>query len=222
MDKEEAWLRSSLSKYFESFLMLNVLTKSEIGLVSKYFDLSPGSEAPTALWIIGRPAAGKTTTAMLLRDALRQSDHRVELVDGDIVRSVLDGSIGYSASDRLVAFKKYVHINQLLQNQGIIPITATIGGFRKFRDIVWESLQNPKFIYLECSMEVAAGRDQKGHYAKALAGEIEDFFGVDIPYEVPDRYELKIDSAKMTPIEIVAKIAEHVNGVGLLRKLCHV
>lgn len=202
--------------------MLNTLTEAEMGLVSEHFDLSHGEEPPLAIWIIGRPAAGKTTTAMLLYDMLRRAGHRVEIIDGDLARSVLNGSLGYSPSDRLSVFKKYVEINQLLQKRGIIPITATIGGFRQFRKIVRNNLQNPRIIYLDCPMEVAAGRDQKGHYAKALAGEIEDFFGVDIPYEVPDRYELKIDSAKMTPIEIVAKIAEHVNGIGLLRKICHV
>ena len=211
------------NKYFlKGIVMLNALTEAEIRLVSEYFDLSCGGEPPLAIWVIGRPAAGKTTVATLLYDILRRAGHRVEIIDGDLVRSVLNGSQGYSQNDRLSVFKKYVDINHLLQKRGIIPITATIGGFRQFRKIARKNLQNPRFIYLDCPMEVAAGRDQKGHYARALAGEIKDFFGVDIPYEVPDRCELRIDSAKMTPIEIVAGIVEHVNRVGLLRKIRHV
>lgn len=196
--------------------MLNALTEPEIRLVSEYFDFSRGGEPPLAIWIIGRPAAGKTTTAMLLRDALGQSGYRVELIDGDIARSVLDGATGYSANDRHVVFEKYVHINQILQSRGIIPITATIGGFRYFREVVRNSVQNPRFIYLDCPFETAAKRDQKGFYGKALAGEINNFFDVDIPYEAPANYEIKIDSARLKPSEIVEKIVKHFDHAGLL------
>ena len=195
--------------------MLNALTETEIGLISKYCDLSPGSEAPMALWIIGRPAAGKTTTAMLLRDALRQSGCRVELIDGDIARSVLDGSMGYSANDRLMVFEKYVHINQILQRRGIIPITATIAGFRQFRTIIRNNMENPKLIYLDCPFKEAARRDQKGNYAKAMAGDLKNFFGIDIPYEEPVNCEMKIDSVRFKPAEIVAGIVKHLHQAGL-------
>ena len=198
--------------------MLNALTETEIGLVSKYLDLSPGSEAPMALWIIGRPAAGKTTTAAFLREDFDRMGHRVELLDGDALRSVLNGSLGYSAKDRLLVFKKYVHIGQILQGRGIIPITATIAGFRQFRTIIRNNMENPKLIYLDCPFEVAAKRDQKGQYAKALAGEIKDFFGVDIPFEVPVRCEMKIGSESPKPHAIVRRIIEHLYSTGLLRK----
>lgn len=196
--------------------MLNALTEKDIELVSEYFNFSPGRENPMALWIIGRPAAGKTTVAKLLHDMLRQSGHRVELIDGDVARSVLNGSIGYSFNDRLRAFQKYVHINQLFQSSGIVPITATIAGFRQFRNIIWNNLNNLNLVYLECPFEVAAERDQKGHYTTAIAGEIEHFFGVDIVYEIPVRYTLKINSARLKPYEIVARILEHLNSEKIL------
>ena len=196
--------------------MLETLTEAEIKLVTEYFDFSPGDESPLALWIIGRPAAGKTTTATLLYDVLRRTGHRTVLIDGDVARSVLNGSLGYSPNDRLQAFKKYVHINQLLQSVGVIPITATIGGFRQFRDIVRNNLENPRFIYLDCPFDEAARRDQKGHYAKALAGEVNNFVGVDIPYEPPRNYEIQIDSYRFKPPEIVENIVNHFNQTGLL------
>ena len=194
------------------------LSDTEIELVTKYFDLSAGNEKPLAIWIIGRSAAGKTTTATLLNRVLRQTGHRTELADGDIMRSVLDGSLGYSAADRLSVFKKYVHINKLLQAKGIIPVTATIGGFQKFRELVRNRLENPRFIYLDCPIEEAAQRDQKGNYAKALAGELKNFCGIDIEYEVPVNYEIKIDSARLKPLEIVESIMDHFDRVGILRR----
>jgi len=198
--------------------MLDVLNETEINLISENYDLSAGDEAPLAIWLIGRPAAGKTITAMFLRDVLRQTGHRVELIDGDIARSVLNGSMGYSADDRLIAFKKYVHMNRLFQSRGIIPITATIGGFRQFREIVRNNLENPRFIYLDCPFEDAARRDQKGNYAKALAGELRNFFGVDITYEVPINYDIKIDSVQMKPQEIVRHIVDYFYRAGILSR----
>lgn len=199
--------------------MLDGLSEAEIRLVAEYFNLSEGNEHPLALWIIGRPAAGKTTTASLLQDVLRRAGYRVELVDGEAVRSILDGAYGFSVTDRLAVFKKYVHLNQILQSRGIIPLTATIGGLREFRDIVRSHLKNPRFIYLDCPFDVAAQRDQKGHYDKALAGELKNFFGVDIPFEPPIECEMRIDSATLKPSEIVARIMEYLNHVGLLRKI---
>jgi len=197
-------------------IMSKGLSESEIRSIEEYFDLSEGKEQPLALWIIGRSAAGKTTIASLLKDVLRKAGRRVELIDGETVRSLLNNSLGYSANDRLAAFMKYVYISQLLQSRGIIPITATIGGFRKFREIVRTEVKNSRFIYLDCPFEVAAQRDQKGLYARALAGEVKNFFDVDVPYEVPDDCEIKIDSAKLKPSEIVSIIVEHFDKAGLL------
>jgi adenylylsulfate kinase-like enzyme len=106
-----------------------------------------------------------------------------------------------------------------MQQRGIIPITATICGFRLFREIVRENLKNPRFIYLDCPFNVAAQRDQKGHYSKALAGQIKNFFDVDIPFETPANCEIKIDSDQLKPQEIIRRIGDHFNRVGILRRL---
>lgn len=143
----------------------------------------------------------------------------MELVDGEAVRSALHSSLGYSATDRLMAFKNTVHINQLLQSRGIVPITATIAGFRDFRKIVRASLENPRFIYLDCPFDVVAKRDRRGLYRKALAGKVKNCFGVDIDYEPPVQHEMRIDSARLKPPEIVATIVEHLEYAGLLRQI---
>ena len=198
--------------------MLNVLSELEIELIKEKIDFSIGMEESLALWVIGRPAAGKTTIAMILHDIIQRAGHRIELIDGDVMRSALDGHLGYSMEDRLAVFKKYIHINQLLQRKGIIPITATIGGFYQFRELVRISLENPRFIYLDCPFDVAVQRDPKGLYAKALAGHVNNFFGLDIPYEKPMSCEMTIDSGYQKPSEIISKIINHLNKSGLLRK----
>ncbi|MBI4373681.1 MAG: adenylyl-sulfate kinase [Deltaproteobacteria bacterium] len=197
--------------------MPNGLTEREINLVGKHFDLTRGHERPLALWIIGRPAAGKTSTARILRDVLCESGHRVELIDGDAVRSFLNG-FGYSVTDRSTVFEKYILLNQLFQERGILPVTATIAGFHQFREMVRTRLKNPKFIYLDCAFDVAAKRDQKGIYSKALAGQLKNFFDVDIPFETPHNYEMKIDSATLQPHTIVSKIIGHFYKSGILIK----
>ena len=189
--------------------MLDRLNGEEIQRITEYFDLSQGKERPLALWIIGRPAAGKTTTASLIRDALRQAGHRVDLVDGETVREIFDGALGYSKDDRLVALKRLIKINRFLQTRCIIPITATIAGFRHFREIARREVDNIRFVFLDCPFDVAAQRDKKGIYAKALAGEIKDFYGVDFTFESPTRYELKLDSAALKPAQVVTRILGH-------------
>lgn len=197
--------------------MSNGLTELEIEKLGKHFDLRGGHERPLSIWIIGRPAAGKTSTATILKDVLRESGHRVELIDGDIVRSHLNG-FGYSVTDRSTVFEKYIHLNKFFQNLGILPITATIAGFRHFRDQVRENLENPRFIFLDCPFDVAAKRDQKGIYSKALSGQLKNFFDVDIPFETPHNYEMRIDSSTMKPPTIVTNILEHFYQTGILAK----
>lgn len=196
--------------------MVGALNESEMRMLENHFNFSKGFEEPLSIWVIGRPASGKTTISTSLHAVLKRAGYRVELLDGDVLRSVLDGYLGYSSDDRLTAFKKYVHINQLMQQRGIIPMTATICGFRLFREIVRDNLKNPRFIYLDCPFNVAAQRDQKGHYSKALAGQIKNFFDVDVPFEVPIQYDIKIDSARFKPSEIVRRIVEHFDQAGPL------
>jgi adenylylsulfate kinase-like enzyme len=157
-----------------------------------------------SLWIIGRPGAGKTTAATLLRDALAKSGYRAGLVDGNRARRAL-GKYGHSAEDRLALIRKYVDLNLILQGRGVIPVTATMCGLRAQREIVRDKLVGVKFFFLDCPFAVAAGR--KPHlYRKAMAGKLGGFYGVDIAFEPPAECEMTIDSAILTPHEIVDRI----------------
>lgn len=199
--------------------MNDVLNENQLRSIGRHFDLTKGEEPPLSLWIIGRPAAGKTTAAIMLRDVLIRTGHRVELVDGENVRSIYNGDYGFSVADRLAHLKNLIHLNQVLQERDIIPITATIGGLHTFRDMVRKNLKNPRLIYLDCPFEVAAERDNKGNYAKALAGKLKDFFGIDIPFQPPVECEMRINSASLKPSEITSSIMEHLYQTALLRRI---
>ncbi len=196
--------------------MLNRLQQEDVSKIEEYFDLSPGEEQPLSIWVFGRPAAGKTTTSELLLDLIRGMGHRVELVDGDAVRTLFDGNLGHSIRDRLTAFHRLILINRLLQKQGIVTITATVAGSRYFRSIARTNLINPRFIYLDCPFDVAAERDKKNLYKRAIIGEVKHFYGVDLTYEIPLEYEMWIDSARLNPDEIVGEIMDHLMSTGIL------
>ena len=196
--------------------MLNELQHEDVSKIEEYFDLSPGEEQPLSIWVFGRPAAGKTTTSELLLDFIRGMGHRVELVDGDAVRTLFDGNLGHSTRDRLAAFHRLIWINQLLQKQGIVTITATVAGSRYFRRIARANLINPRFIYLDCPFDVAAERDKKNLYKRAIIGEVKHFYGVDLTYEIPLEYEMRVDSARLKPDEIVGEIMDHLKSTGIL------
>jgi len=192
------------------------LTETELQLIADHFDFFRGSEKPLALWVIGRPASGKTTVATLLRDSLRWKGHRTELVDGEHIRSILGGFYGFSPDERLAVFKKYVDLNQILQDRGIIPVTATVGGSVKCREIVRHNLVNAQFVYLNCPVEMAASRDQKGLYARVAAGELGHFVNMNLLFSAPIECEMEFDSAKLNPTEIVTEIVEYLSRAGLL------
>jgi len=191
-------------------VVAGALTPTELGLIQRHFDLSEGDERPLAIWVIGRPAAGKTTVASLLRATLRWAGHRAELVDGEEIRSILGGFYGFSPEERLAVLKKYVDLNRIFQDRGVIPVTATVGASAECREIARANLENVKIVYLNCPVEVAAQRDQKGLYARVRAGELGDFIDMDSLFSVPVECDMEFDSAIQNPLEIVAEIMKNL------------
>jgi len=181
-----------------------------VNVTGALFDFSEGKERPLAIWVIGRPASGKTTVATLLRNVLRWKGHRAELVDGECIRAILGGFYGFSPDERLAVFKKYVDLNQIFQDRGIIPVTATVGGSAECREIARSNLVNARFVYLNCPIEVAAQRDQKRLYARVAAGELDHFADTNLLFSAQVECDMEFDSAELNPLEIVIGIMEHL------------
>lgn len=158
------------------------------------------------IWFTGLSGAGKTTLARLLEPELQSRGYKVEVLDGDIVRTNLSKGLGFSKADRDTNIRRIGFVCNLLARNEVIAIAAAISPYKEVRDELREDLKHFVEIYVACPIPVLAERDVKGLYKKALAGEIKNFTGIDDPYEAPSRPEVIVYSDLETPEESLAKI----------------
>ena len=168
-------------------------------------------------WFTGLPCSGKTTIADRVAQVLREQGHRVERLDGDIVRKGLTSDLGFSKEDRDENIKRVTFVAKLLTRNGVKVLATFVSPYierrRKSREEIGEFME----VYVKCSIEECMRRDVKGMYRKALAGEITGFTGVDDPYEEPPNPELTLDTDKETVEESVQKVLEKMESLGYLQ-----
>jgi adenylyl-sulfate kinase len=159
------------------------------------------------LWFTGLSGAGKSTIAGIVESELRERGHRVEVLDGDVVRTNLSKGLGFSKEDRDTNIRRIAFVADLLSRNGVVAITAAISPYREIRDEARE-LMGARFIeiHVKASVEECARRDVKGLYEKALRGEIKEFTGVSDPYEEPLDPELVLETEAQSPEESAAKV----------------
>jgi adenylyl-sulfate kinase len=148
------------------------------------------------IWFTGLSGSGKSTLSERIYERLKAAGAKVELLDGDEVRTHLSKGLGFSREDRDINVRRIGFVCQLLSKHGVIAISATISPYRDTRDDVLRGINRAIEVYMECPIEVLAERDVKGLYKKALAGEIPHFTGVSDPYEPPVAPEVHIDTSK--------------------------
>jgi adenylyl-sulfate kinase len=168
------------------------------------------------IFLTGMSGAGKTTTAKLLQHRFRESGARVEVLDGDLIRTYLSKGLGYTREDRNENIKRIGFVCELLSRNGVVAIVAAIAPYRQARDEMRARIQNFVEVYVKCPLDVLVARDDKGLYKKALAGEISHFTGVSDPYEEPLHPEVIIDSSVETPEEAAAKVWAALEHLGLV------
>jgi phosphoadenosine phosphosulfate reductase len=168
------------------------------------------------LWFTGMSGAGKSTISRLLELKLRQLGARVEVLDGDVVRTHLSKGLGFSKEDRDENVRRIGFVCELLARNGVIAVAAAISPYRDVRDEVRARIPNFVEVYVECPVEVLAGRDVKGLYRRALAGEIAQFTGINDPYEPPLSPEVTVNSFQESPEESVEKIWATLERLGLV------
>lgn len=160
------------------------------------------------LWFTGLSGAGKSTIANILEKKLKEKKLKVEILDGDIVRTHLSKGLGFSKEDRDTNIKRIGYVASLLSRNSVIAITAAISPYKEIRDEVREMSENFVEVYAKCPLEVAEKRDVKGLYKKARAGEIPQFTGISDPYEEPISPEIIVETDKQTPEESASKILD--------------
>ncbi len=168
------------------------------------------------LWFTGLSGAGKSTIANALIPKLEELGRRVEILDGDEVRTNLSKGLGFSKEDRDTNIRRIGYVAQLLTRNGAIAITAAISPYRAIRDEVRERIGNFVEVYVKCPLETLIARDVKGLYKKALAGEIKEFTGVSDPYEEPLHPEVMVETDRETVEESANKVLARLQELGFL------
>ncbi|MSP62200.1 MAG: adenylyl-sulfate kinase [Myxococcales bacterium] len=172
------------------------------------------------LWFTGLSGAGKSTLSEPVAAHLREHGHRVEILDGDVVRTNLSKGLSFSKEDRDTNIRRIGFVANLLSRNGLVAITAAISPYREVRDEIRKMVTGDGGGFIEvfvtCPIPVLAERDVKGLYKKALAGEIKNFTGVSDPYEEPLHPEVVVESDKESVAEGVAKILARLRELGYL------
>ncbi len=169
------------------------------------------------LWLTGLSGAGKSTLAGAVAAQLRRSGIRVETLDGDEVRQHLSKGLGFSREDRDTNIRRIGYVAKLLTRNGVAVVTAAISPYRAVRAEVRKEIGNFVEVYVKASLEACIGRDTKGLYRRALAGEIAQFTGVSDPYEEPLAAELVVDTERETPATSAARVLDRLIELGYLR-----
>ncbi|HLV43872.1 MAG TPA: adenylyl-sulfate kinase [Aggregatilineales bacterium] len=168
------------------------------------------------LWMTGLSGAGKTTIAKIVEARLKERGLKIERLDGDVVRQSLTRDLGFSKEDRDKNIERVTFVAKLLSRNGVGVIASFISPYQTVRDNVRQETTNFIEVFVHAPLEVCAERDVKGMYAKAFAGEIENFTGVSDPYEPPVNPEITVHTHEETPEESAQKLIAYLEEHGYI------
>lgn len=162
----------------------------------------------TVLWFTGLSAAGKSTLAHAVEEALYTKGCRTFVLDGDNVRHGLNKDLGFSIEDRDENLRRVGETAKLFLEAGTIVLAAFISPLRRERETIRSLMPHGDFleIYCEASIEVCEQRDPKGMYQKARKGEIKEFTGISSPYEAPLKPELTVPTGSQSLEQSVEQV----------------
>ena len=159
----------------------------------------------------GLSGSGKSTIANAVEKQLAQKGFNTFLLDGDNIRHGLNKDLGFTEADRIENIRRIGEVSKLMTDAGLIVITAFISPFQSERDMVREMVDAGEFveIFIDTPLQVAETRDVKGLYAKARAGELKNFTGIDSPYENPFKPDIIINTQELSIDEATDLIVKH-------------
>jgi bifunctional enzyme CysN/CysC len=198
--------------------MLHFALRRSLNIHRQHLDVSRETHAglkgqkPAVLWFTGLSGAGKSTIANLVEKKLAARGRHTFLLDGDNVRHGLNRDLGFTEADRIENIRRVGEVARLMADAGLIVLTAFISPFRAERHMVRRMVPEGEFfeIFVDTPLADAEKRDVKGLYAKARAGELKNFTGIDSPYEPPEHPEIHIDTMKMSADEAADLIVEQL------------
>jgi len=186
--------------------MLHFALRRASNIHRQHLDVSRETHArlkgqkPAVLWFTGLSGAGKSTIANLVEKKLAARGRHTFLLDGDNVRHGLNKDLGFTEADRIENIRRVGEVARLMADAGLVVLTAFISPFRAEREMVRAMMPPGEFveIFVDTPLADAEARDTKGLYAKARAGELANFTGIDSPYEAPEAPDIRIDTAAMS------------------------
>lgn len=172
------------------------------------------------VWFTGLSGSGKSTVAAELTRALVGAGVLTTTLDGDNVRHGLNGDLGFSADDRAENVRRVAEVARLFADAGVVVLVPVISPYRAGREHA-RALHDAAGldfveVFVDAPLDVCEGRDPKGLYAKARAGELPGFTGIDDPYEAPDDPELVVDTATTEPPAAAARVLETLRERGVV------
>lgn len=169
------------------------------------------------LWLTGLSGSGKSTIANEVERRLHARGIHTYLLDGDNVRHGLNRDLGFTDADRVENIRRVAEVAKLMADAGLVVLTSFISPFRAERELARNRIgKNFVEVHVDVPIEVAEGRDPKGLYAKARAGELRNFTGIDSPYEPPEAADLVIDSSTYSVEECAQAIIDVLEQIGAL------
>jgi bifunctional enzyme CysN/CysC len=169
------------------------------------------------VWLTGLSGSGKSTVAAALNERLVAAGRLTYTLDGDNLRHGLNGDLGFSAEDRSENVRRIAEVARLFADAGIVALVPVISPYRSGRDHARELHRAAALpfveVFVDAPLDVCEARDPKGLYAKARAGELQGFTGVDDPYEPPRAPELVVESATTAPAAAAEQILRALEAV---------
>ncbi|HEX4288381.1 MAG TPA: adenylyl-sulfate kinase, partial [Trebonia sp.] len=173
---------------------------------------------PGVVWFTGISGAGKSTIANALERRLHALGGHTATLDGDNVRHGLNRDLGFTDADRVENIRRVGEVAKLMADAGLLVLVSFISPFRAERDAARALVDPGEFIevFVDTPLDVAEGRDRKGLYRKARAGNLPHFTGIDSPYEPPPSPEVRIDTTASSVAESVEQIVSHLRAKGIV------
>jgi adenylyl-sulfate kinase len=170
------------------------------------------------LWLTGLSGSGKSTITQALYERLKNDYPKlaIEVLDGDEVREHLCRDLSFSKEDRFTNIERIAFLAGKLSKHGVLVLVPVIAPYKEARAMARSLSDNFAEVFVKASIDTVTKRDVKGLYAKALAGEIQNFTGISDPYEEPENPEILIETEKLTVDESVNKIILFLEKKGVI------
>ncbi len=187
---------------------------------SAFLNMVGTSTATFVIWFTGISGAGKSTIASIVEQQLRDRGLPLHNLDGDELRLGLNRDLGFTDADRRENIRRVGELSRLFNDAGMIVLVAAISPFREGRDMARELAGPNHFVevHVDTPLEVAEERDPKGLYQKARSGQLQNFTGIDSPYEPPLHPEVHIDSTRVSASEAADEIVRTLISLNLIIK----